>query len=231
MALKKLFEDNPELINYLENEDYKNFSDSINNFHNPFRKEYELTDDEAKELTKKLYDADILDDILEDLEIIPNWCEFGDFTYYEIPEGVNSIRRGAFYNCRYLKSITIPNSVKEIGNSAFDNCSSLNSITIPNGVTSIEHNAFGNCSSLTSITIPNSVTLIENEAFRNCSSLTSITIPNSVKEIGTGVFSLCSSLVTVYVDMTKDEFIKACGSQKYRYTLYIPKQTKVYFKQ
>ena len=36
-----------------------------------------------------------------------------------IPEGVNGIGAGAFYNCKNLKEITIPKSVKSIGDEAF----------------------------------------------------------------------------------------------------------------
>ena len=46
-----------------------------------------------------------------------------------IPEGVNSIKKYAFYNCQSIESITIPNSVTSIEDFAFAGCSSLLSIT------------------------------------------------------------------------------------------------------
>ena len=112
---------------------------------------------------------------------------------------VTSIASNAFYNCRYLNSITFPNSVTSIGDYAFYYCSGLNSITIPNSVTTISERTFYYCSSLNSITIPNSVTSISERAFYGCSSLTSITIPNSVTSIGEYAFYGCSGLTSLTI--------------------------------
>ena len=68
-----------------------------------------------------------------------------------IPNGVTSIRNGAFYGTG-LTSVTIPNSVTTIGGSAFFDCESLTSVTIPASVTSIGENAFQFCDSLISVT-------------------------------------------------------------------------------
>ena len=73
-------------------------------------------------------------------------------TDLNIPDGVTTIGKYAFYNCSDLTSVTIANSVIEIRNSAFDGCSSLTSITIPSSVTSIGESVFWDCSSLTSVT-------------------------------------------------------------------------------
>jgi len=69
-----------------------------------------------------------------------------------IPEGVTSIERYAFSECRGLKSITIPNSVTSIGMYAFSYCMGLKSITIPDSVTSIGMYAFWGCRGLKSVT-------------------------------------------------------------------------------
>ena len=45
--------------------------------------------------------------------------------HYTIQEGVTSIGKNAFYNCRGLTSVTIPNSVTSIGKNAFYNCRGL----------------------------------------------------------------------------------------------------------
>ena len=70
-----------------------------------------------------------------------------------IPNGVESINSGAFYNCSGLTSVVIPDSVTSIGSSAFCNCSSLTSVTIPDNVTSIGAYAFFGCDSLESVHI------------------------------------------------------------------------------
>ncbi|GHT20682.1 hypothetical protein AGMMS4957_08280 [Bacteroidia bacterium] len=112
-----------------------------------------------------------------------------------IDAGVTSIGNGAFYDCRYLTSVTIPESVTSIGEHAFYACFYLTSVDIPNRVTSIGTGAFGYCSGLTSIDIPNSVTSIGDYAFYDCSSLTgALTIPDDVTNIGWGAFYGCSGL-------------------------------------
>ena len=110
--------------------------------------------------------------------------------------GINS---RAFYDCRYITSITIPDSVTSIGEYAFAKCKKLTSITVPDSVTSIGYASFMSCSSLTSITIPDSVTSIGYATFNGCSSLTSITIPSSVTSIGELAFEGCSSLTSVII--------------------------------
>ena len=68
---------------------------------------------------------------------------------YTLVDGTE-ISEEAFYNCTYLKRITIPNTVTSIGVYAFGHCYGLTSVTIPNSVTSIGGSAFAYCSSLTS---------------------------------------------------------------------------------
>ena len=105
-----------------------------------------------------------------------------------ITEGVTSIANYAFYDCKYLKSITIPGSVKRIGESAFKSCS-LTSVTLPEGITTIRDGAFKFCKSLTNITIPATVTYIGSHVFDYCSSLKTVSVAedNTVYASLTGV--------------------------------------------
>ncbi len=153
---------------------------------------------------------------------------------YTIPNGIESIAGGAFYQCSQLTSVNIPNSVTSIGVEAFKGCSKLTSpvfnahcfaylprsykgaFTIPDGIESIAPYAFENCENLTSVTIPNSVISIGSDAFALCKGLTSITIPNSVTSIGYGAFFLCKGLtfVTIGNSVTSigDETFSCCNS-------------------
>lgn len=107
---------------------------------------------------------------------------------YVIPDGVTSIKDGAFSHCTGLTLIIIPYGVTRIGSKVFMFCTSLATIEIPDSVTSIGGWAFCGCRSLTSVTIPNSVTNIAIYAFAACHILASVTISDSVTIIGEGAF-------------------------------------------
>lgn len=112
---------------------------------------------------------------------------------------VKQIESGAFYQCEYIKSITIPNSVQNIGNGVFFGCSQLERINIPYGIKSIGDATFKKCENLKYIEIPNSVTSIGTGAFEGCLSIESIIIPNSVVQLGEGAFQLCISLKNIKI--------------------------------
>lgn len=116
-----------------------------------------------------------------------------------VPQGVESIGDGAFYECKSLKSITLPQGVKSIGNRAFYECKALTSITLLQGVESIENEAFYECKALTSITLPQGVKSIGNGAFKFCKALASITLPQEVERIGYEAFSWCRALTSIRI--------------------------------
>ena len=120
----------------------------------------------------------------------------------KIPDGITSIGKGAFSDCKGLTRIEIPNSVSSIGERAFWSCAGLASIEIPSSVTSIGRCAFGYCTGLTSVEIPNSITKIGEEAFRGCKGLTSIEIPSSVTSIGEQAFQGCTGLTSIEIPNT-----------------------------
>lgn len=137
-----------------------------------------------------------------------------------IPEGVTTIKKWAFNQCKNLQSISLPDSLETIGLQAFWLCDSLESITIPKnasnpdgcafwacrglkevvfskGVTEISYEMFRTCTSLNSVTIPNTVTSIGNQAFGGCKKLKEINIPDSVETLGESAFSGCETLSKV----------------------------------
>ena len=88
----------------------------------------------------------------------PSYSDHNRYVPYSINTvvitGGTNIKKGAFYGCWSLNSVTIPNSVTNIEDSAFKGCSGLTSVTIPNSVTSIGKGAFENCSAISEITLP-----------------------------------------------------------------------------
>ena len=82
-----------------------------------------------------------------------------------IPDGVETLEKMAFGECKGLTHVDIPNTVKSIGESAFFACDDLDTITLPDSITDIGNNAFFGCDSLLSITIPENVTAISYMTF------------------------------------------------------------------
>ena len=119
-----------------------------------------------------------------------------------IPDGVDAIGDGAFYNCEKLTSVTIPDSLTTIGDYAFEDCSNLTSVTIGNSVTTIGDYAFSDCMKLTKITLPNSVTMIGDLAFSQCYALGIIRIPDSVNWIGRACFLWAEDLDIEFLDVS-----------------------------
>ena len=136
---------------------------------------------------------------------------------FDIPDGVEIIRPGAFEGCYNLMSVTIPygvtkiggkafysldlmnaplpESLTEIGNKAFYSCENLGGkLSIPYNVTTIGESAFSRCDGLKGLEITGSMVTIGDEAFLFCRGLESITIQGSVDRIGNEAFSGCHRL-------------------------------------
>lgn len=136
---------------------------------------------------------------------------------YIIPDGIETIAREAFKNCKGLTYISIPNSVKNIGYDTFKDCENIDkplynahvfmylpksysgTYVIPEGIELIATSAFQGCKNLKSIIIPNSVKTIGDHAFSGCEEISSINIPNSVTNIGKDAFSKCSNLTSITI--------------------------------
>lgn len=114
-----------------------------------------------------------------------------------VPNGVKSIEKHAFFDCKTLESISIPNSVRSIGEDAFAGCVKLKSVTVPSSVQTIGKSAFLGCRSLSTVKLSDGLTAIGESAFQSCEALTSITIPGSVKTISSNAFYDCGKLKSV----------------------------------
>ena len=72
----------------------------------------------------------------------------------------------AFARNNYIETIVLPEGIEIIAEGAFFDCYALKNINIPESVTTIEQYAFRN-SGIETITIPKNVTVIGNRAFQN----------------------------------------------------------------
>ena len=116
-----------------------------------------------------------------------------------IANGVTTVGKSAFSNCRKLESVTFPDdgSLAAIGEYTFEQCQSLQSVALPRGLTTVGTAAFGECSALQSVTFPQGLTAIGAYAFEKCTSLQSVSLPQGLTTIGQRTFHMCTSLENI----------------------------------
>ncbi len=120
---------------------------------------------------------------------------FSCFEQIVIPANVQ-IGDGAFYNCFYLKKVTICDGITEIGNHAFAYCQNLQEVRLPNTLKILSDYLFNESYSLFTLDIPESVTTIGYSAFLN-SGIISITLPQNISLIEPTAFWGCNQLLEI----------------------------------
>lgn len=128
-------------------------------------------------------------------------------TSLDLPEGMESIGLGAFYNCEKMTELKLPESLTTLNNGAFAFCKGLTAVTLPNKITFIGALAFEECTGLTSITIPENVTEIRNQAFYYCTALTMVELPKALQTVGDNAFYE-TKLQDVYYAGTEEDWGK-----------------------
>lgn len=128
-------------------------------------------------------------------------------TSLDLPEGMESIGIGAFYNCEKITELKLPESLTTLNNGAFAFCKGLTAVTLPNKITFIGALAFEECTGLTSITIPENVTEIRNQAFYYCTALTMVELPKALQTVGDNAFYE-TKLQDVYYAGTEEDWGK-----------------------
>ncbi len=138
-----------------------------------------------------------------------------------IKQGVTTIGKHMFGNCKSITSVTIPSSVTQIGEYAFYYCEGLKKLTVPDSVTNIDVHAFDHCISLESVTLTNGLTKLNGDVFGYCNSLKSVTIPKNVSTIVWSAFEQCANLASISVAADNSSFCSVDG------VLYDKDKTKV----
>ena len=161
---------------------------------------------------------------LTGMSIPKSVTEIGDFglagnglTAVTLPDGLQSLGRGAFDTCASLTNTTLPaaitavpgkcfadctkllnvkyaGTVTAIGDLAFEGCKSLTAAPIPETVTELGASAFTGCTALTDVTIPAGVTAIPEDCFRGCTALKDMKLPGTVTSVGHNAFTGCTAL-------------------------------------
>lgn len=98
---------------------------------------------------------------------------------------LHTLTGSTFYDCHYLKNVTLPQGLKVIGDAAFQNCYSIEEITIPNSVQTIEVNAFWMFSELyqhqmKKVILGSGLQQIQANAFGECDNIVEIYSLNPV---------------------------------------------------
>ncbi len=131
----------------------------------------------------------------------PPWSVYQyDITAIVVEEGVKKIGSNAFMGLYGLKSVSLPASLLYIGELAFFQCRYLETVTIPqySDLMELGDEAFSATMSLQSFTIPEDVRTIGYECFY-WSALTTVHIPASVSAIGENAFDSCDNLESITV--------------------------------
>lgn len=123
---------------------------------------------------------------------------------------LKSIERAAFWGSEHVhprfKEIKIPDSVETIGNGAFYECRDLERITLPSALQTLSPFTFYDCTALSEVTFPASLKTIEASAFSGCRNLSEVELPASLKAIQSSVFHLCINLKTVSYDGSLEQW-------------------------
>lgn len=123
---------------------------------------------------------------------------------------LKSIERAAFWGSEHVhprfKEIKIPDSVETIGNGAFYECRDLERITLPSALQTLSTVTFYNCTALSEVTFPASLKTIESSAFSGCRNLSEVKLPASLTAIQSSVFHLCINLKTVSYDGSLEQW-------------------------
>ena len=104
------------------------------------------------------------------------------FKEIKIPDSVETIGNGAFYDCRDLERITLPSALQTLSNSTFYDCTALSEVTFPASLKTIEKSAFSGCRNLSEVELPASLTTIQSYVFDRCINLKTVSYDGSLEQ-------------------------------------------------
>lgn len=118
-----------------------------------------------------------------------------------INENIETIEKESFFNCAALEKFVVPKTVTDIFSSAFKNCTALTQIILSDRINTLSNSIFYGCSKLQCVNFPKQLTIIESFAFFNCSSLDmpELIIPEGVTQIDNSAFNGCSTIIEIAV--------------------------------
>ena len=138
---------------------------------------------------------------------IPNSVTLiGEYAFHEsmleevvLPESLQSLGKGAFARCYYLKKVQIKANLEVIPEDIFRTCVRLEEITLPSTVRKIEKNAFLQCFHLTTMPMLDSLQIIEEGAFSS-TGIEYLKTGKSITYIGDNAFAVCTEMKSAEID-------------------------------
>ena len=134
--------------------------------------------------------------------VIPDSIEV-DGTNYQ----VNEIGRAAFYECKYIRSISLPDSITKIHDVAFA-YSNLKNISLPVNLRYLGKGVFINNIFLERIELPKHIDIVTENLFQGCISLERVQLPDRVRVIEDAAFHSCYNLY----DMQMPSLVESIGA-------------------
>ena len=188
----------------IEDENIRYDDDLMYKLSNRYIEELESRVSPYKTVDGILYSADMKTLIL---------CPAGKTGEVTIPDGVERIRKQAFFGSKISK-VVFPDSLVRLQNEAFYGCENLKEIDFGNGIEQIggaenKHifsgcpveklifppqvkeigiSAFYSCGELKEIIFEEGLKYIREGAFKNCPKLTEVNLPESIKNVGLDAF-------------------------------------------
>lgn len=188
----------------IEDENIRYEDDLMYKLSNRYIEELESRVSRYKTVDGILYSADMKTLIL---------CPAGKTGEVTIPDGVERIRKQAFFGSKISK-VVFPDSLVRLQNEAFYGCENLKEIDFGNGIEQIggaenKHifsgcpveklifppqvkeigiSAFYSCGELKEIIFEEGLKYIREGAFKNCPKLTEVNLPESIKNVGLDAF-------------------------------------------
>jgi hypothetical protein len=157
----------------------------------------------------------IIDDVeyalLNDNTAIVNGVSTHDFIHLNLPDEVNGykvveIAPFAFYQEKYLQSISVPDSITAIHKAALAE-SHIKKVKLSNALKVIDHGLFSGCLYLKSIEIQEGVEIIQEGAFNRCVSLKEVKLPTSLVIINNSSFFGCYRLKDIKLSEGLEEIM------------------------
>lgn len=188
----------------IEDKNISHDNEVLFRLHEPGIEEFESRIPRYKTVDGILYSADMKTLIL---------CPAGKTGEVTIPDGVERIRKQAFFGSKISK-VVFPDSLVRLQNEAFYGCENLKEIDFGNGIEQIggaenKHifsgcpveklifppqvkeigiSAFYSCGELKEIIFEEGLKYIREGAFKNCPKLTEVNLPESIKNVGLDAF-------------------------------------------